>query len=720
MKPISILLFVILSVCVFTTHGAYFNKNVKYADGEFLQKQQVIFEFFLHQNQPEVFPKIYKEVKDYNFAITRDLYKNTTIFDDFYSYYEHKLLVPRDGIFSPLVDYQMKQAIALFKLFYHARDWETFYKVTTWAKYHVQPNMFLYALSVAVVHRKDMAGIVLPAPYEFNPNLFFPSKVIEQAQRYKMQGFHGHKKVNDRLTAYVKADYTSSLVHLNEDQRIAYLTEDVGFNAQYYHYFLDYPTWMGGDEFGLNRDRRGEFYIHLIDQYVKRYNLERRSNGLGEIPRFSWYGPIKSGYYSNLRYYNGDLLPNRDNNYLMNVERNYNLITRVKRFEQRLYDVVDKEYFNLPNGERVSTRTQEFVDIYGNMLQNNADNVFRNYYGNILNDGKRIIGGAINSVNKNYYVPSVNEQYETVARDPVNYQFMNYIMDKVRYFKSRLPPYTRDELHFRGVNITSVEMEPLYTFFDVYDSDITNAVDVEVYNEKRHNPADFQKFGQISNYQGEDLAIFARQKRLNHKAFSFTLRVWSEVKRSAVVLVYMGLKTDVHGHVLNINEKRQNMYELDKFYVDLNAGENKIVRNSNDYSWYVKDTTTIQEVYKQIMLAIKGEQKFPLDMTEAHCGIPRRLMLPKGRVGGEPYQFFYMVVPFKQPKVKQFTGYDSVVSCGVGSGARYLDTLPLGFPFDRTIDDRHFYSSNMVFYDTLIYHKKETEVNAVLQRNVDF
>lgn len=55
-----------------------------------------------------------------------------------------------------------------------------------------------------------------------------------------------------------------------------------------------------------------------------------------------------------------------------------------------------------------------------------------------------------------------------------------------------------------------------------------------------------------------------------------------------------------------------------------------------------------------------------------------------------------------------------VVSCGVGSGARYIDSLPFGYPFDRPVDVKEFYTPNMHFEDVIIFHKKEVEVNTVV------
>lgn len=85
-------------------------------------------------------------------------------------------------------------------------------------------------------------------------------------------------------------------------------------------------------------------------------------------------------------------------------------------------------------------------------------------------------------------------------------------------------------------------------------------------------------------------------------------------------------------------------------------------------------------------------------------------MLPRGRTGGFNVQFFFMLYPYTAPKTERFSGYDETISCGVGSGARYLEDLPFGYPFNRQFDIRDYQTPNMYFYDTSIYHKLDSTI----------
>nr|XP_029723400.1 hexamerin-1.1-like [Aedes albopictus] len=703
---------VVTVVCMLAyASGSYMTKDVKYGDETFLKKQKAILEIFQHIHQPELHTFLWEESKGFEVEQNLDHYSNVEAVKEFLRFYKHGML-PMEEIFSIHNEFHREEVIALFHLFYYAKDWDTFYKTMVWARFHVNEGMFVYALTVAVLHRHDMEGIVLPAPYEIYPFYFFNDVVISKAQRYKMQGFYKMKKINDVYTAYIPSNYTGYYVHTGPEQRVGYFTEDIGLNSYYYYFHADYPFWMGGKEFGLYKDRRGEFFLFQHQQLLARYYLERLSNDLGVIPSFSWHKSITTGYYPYLRYYNGIPFPVRDNYYSASVDKSY-VVEQIEDFEHRIMEAIDFGFITLPDGKNVNITTPSGVEYLGNLIQSNGDSVNTRFYGYLEILAKYFLGGSFKLQHEYRAIPSVLEKFETSMRDPMFYQFYKRIVEFYYRFLNLLPSYTEKELDFPGVKIETVEMDKLVTYFDKFDADITNAVDVEVFDETTMKASAMKKFGKNAHYQGEDFVIYARMPRLNHLPFTFELNVVSETAQKAVVFVYLGPKYDQYGNIYGVDANRENFFELDHFLVDLVPGKNVITRNSLDFSWFVKDRTTYFELYQQVMRAYKGEGKFPLDMSEAHCGFPARLMLPKGKKGGMPFQFFFMVVPYQPPKVPQFTGFDHTLSCGVGSGARYLDDLPFGFPFERKIDESAWFTPNMKYYDTLIYHKSETEVNSV-------
>jgi rRNA processing protein Gar1 len=339
----------------------------------------------------------------------------------------------------------------------------------------------------------------------------------------------------------------------------------------------------------------------------------------------------------------------------------------------------------------------------GNLIQANPDSVNTRYYGYLEMFARILLGASVEHFEDHKVVPSVLEQFETSLRDPVFYQLYKRLISFYWEFKHHLPHYTFDEINFPGLKIESVEMDKLVTYFDRFDADNTNAVDVEVYDEKTPE-SDLKKFGKIAHYQGEDFVIKARTTRLNTVPFTYKLTVTSEKAIKGVVRTYLGPKYDNYGSVYHINNNRENFVLLDVFAFEFSAGKNLVTRHSNDFAFFVKDHTTFFDLYKQVMTAFNSGEKYQIHDSEAHTGFPARLMLPKGKKGGMPYQFFFHVTPYQAPTAKPQEGYDEF-------GYGYVDALPYGFPLDREINEAHWFTDNMHYEDVYIFHKTQAEIN---------
>lgn len=361
-------------------------------------------------------------------------------------------------------------------------------------------------------------------------------------------------------------------------------------------------------------------------------------------------------------------------------------------------------YIIMPNGDHIDLTKPESVEYLGNLVQTNPDSVNTRFYGYLEMYSRQLLGASLEHFEPHKIIPSVLEQYETSLRDPVFYQMWKRILSSSYfYFKDHLPHYTYDELEFKGVKIDSAEVDKLVTYFDKFDADITNAVDVEVYDDK-FDETTMKKFGRIAHYQGEDFVIKARTTRLNTVPFTYKLYVTSDKAQKGVVRTYIGPKYDQYGSVYHIDDNKENFVLLDVFLYEFSAGKNTISRNSNDFSFFVKDHTTFYELYKQVMTATEGTTKYQLHTSEAYTGFPSRLMLPKGKKGGMPYQFYFIVSPYHPPTEKP---HDFVYEGGYG----YVDSLPYGFPFDRKIDENVWFTPNMYYYDVNIFHKAQSEIN---------
>lgn len=110
--------------------------------------------------------------------------------------YEYGML-PRGELSSPYYKKSLKETEALFRLFYYAKDFDTFYKTASWARIYMNEMTYIYALYSAVVHREDTKFLQLPPTYEIYPYMHFNSEVLEKAHHAKFFGKLGKLNVRN-------------------------------------------------------------------------------------------------------------------------------------------------------------------------------------------------------------------------------------------------------------------------------------------------------------------------------------------------------------------------------------------------------------------------------------------------------------------------------------------------------------------------------------------
>ncbi|XP_037029057.1 hexamerin-1.1-like [Bradysia coprophila] len=702
----------IVACAVASASGAvhkFVKTPTKFVDETFLVKQKAILDLLQHVHQKDIYTEgkwltdkeFFSYDYDYNTKFT-----NVEAVMEFLNFYRTGML-PRGEVFSIMNEMHRRQVIALFHLFYYAKDWESFYQVATFARLHVNEGMFIYALTVAVLHRKDMTGMVLPPPYEVYPFYFFNYDVVRKAQQYKMQGFDKTIKTDKTYTVVIPSNYTDYLFETNMESKLSYFMEDIGLNTYYYYFHMDYPFWMTGKNYLTTTERRGELYLFKHQQILARYYLERLSLGMGTIPTFSWMENIRTGYYPALRYYNGEYFPMRDNFYNMYTEYNYFDLDIVTRYERRILDAIDLGYFTLYDGTKYELTKPENIDNLALLIKGFTDVEDIRFYGYLEYFAKMLLGTSMTTMNYHRTIPSVLEHFETSMRDPIFYQLYKRIINYYWSFKTHLPSYTTDDLLFDGVKIESVFVDKLVTFFDTFYSDITNVVDVEKFDDT-YTKTDMYTFGRKAHYTGKDFVIKTKQLRLNHKPFNVRLNVLSNKAQRAVVKMFLGPKYNEFGfEYRNINENRENFVELEHFVVDLAAGMNTIDRNCQQFSKFIGDYTTYYDLYKDLMMSTKSEMKFAYDKYEKHCGFPWRLMLPKGTKGGMEFQMFFIVVPQIDIQTTMMRD-EPMFICG--NYDQYVDYRSYGFPLDRTINEMYWYTPNMYYYDAIIYHEETIDM----------
>lgn len=219
---------------------------------------------------------------------------------------------------------------------------------------------------------------------------------------------------------------------------------------------------------------------------------------------------------------------------------------------------------------------------------------------------RHLLGYTTQPLDSTKLVPSALEHFETSMRDPIFYQLLKKIFLKFeRCMFRHAPAYTEKELVLPGVKVVSMKVDPLITYNDHFISDLTNAV--------FYSPKEKVNFH-----------VRARQSRLNHKPFNVKIQINSDKEQKVSIKLYMAPKYDDWDRVLNLTENRRNMMELDHWVYELKTGENVIMRNSHDFTWYADDRTSMVRLYESVTEAIENQKPFSVDGRQNYFYYPRR------------------------------------------------------------------------------------------------
>ncbi|XP_049771430.1 hemocyanin A chain-like [Schistocerca cancellata] len=645
------------------------------ADKPFLMKQREVLRLFNKVHEPNRYKEQVELGNAYEPLNSLPRYRNPAPVKQLVRLYRAGSLLPRGAIFTLFDDTHREQMILLFESLLYANDWETFLRTAAWARDRVNEGQFVYALCVAVLHREDTRGVVLPPPYEIYPHLFVNSEVIHAAYKAKMR----------QEPAVVHMNFTGTI--RNPEQRVAYLGEDLGMNSHHSQWHMDFPFWWKEDEYGIRKERKGELFYYMHHQLIARFDLERLSNDLPFVEPLYWTERIKDGFYPQTTYRVGGEFPARPDNFAFHDLQNVK-VQQMIDYTRRVRECISQQAVITETGDLYNISSPEGINVLGELIEPSTGSKHREYYGALHNYGHIMLGQITDPKRKFNMPPGVMEHFETATRDPAFFRLHKYIDNLFYEHKDLLPRYTWEELELPGTSIEEVQIDPLETFFEYFDVDLLNALD--------------------DTEELPDVSIHARVRRLNHKPFVFSVRVNSEAERLVTVRVFLGPKYDWFGQEIPINDKRHYIVEIDKFVAKVNAGKTVITRKSSESSVTIPDRETTKVLTQRVEDAISGKIQLTVNKDVRHCGYPDRLLLPKGRRDGMPFTLFVVLTDYEKDKVNDLPfDYDyggSVSYCGT-LGHRYPDAKPMGFPFDRRIDQDSFFTKNIYQRDVTITFK---------------
>nr|Q8T115.1 RecName: Full=Hemocyanin subunit C; Flags: Precursor [Scutigera coleoptrata]CAD24086.1 hemocyanin subunit C [Scutigera coleoptrata] len=578
---------------------------------------------------------------------------------------EHKLrglgTLKKREIFSLFDERNWDEASKVVRLLLDAKDFDDFIDVAEVIRLRVNEELFLYAFSVAVMHRGDTQGLQVPRIHDIFPDKFLKEDVIHRLLELSNRGEH-----YDRIPIIDATQISHN--YLDPNSELEYFLEDLGLNSHHHHWHVIHPAiWVS--ELGNEKDRKGEFFYWMHHQMLARYEAERMSNGLARTRTFqNWNDPIDEGYAPHISIMKtGYTYAYRPPGYtlrdLPNLPKN-----KMVEWAKRVLYSIHSGIFHFSNGTDAHLDTEHGIDELGNIVESSLTSLNRDYYGN-LHCYAHVIAGRIADPEGKYGEDNgVMYDVATSARDPLFYRWHKYIDNIFQEYKNTLPPYTTEELtpqnsEFRVQGISVVGE--------------TSARDT-VHTYWQHS---LLKVGQGFEFTKHTPA-YVKVKHLQHESFTYVIDVENRGRtRTGFFRIFAAPKYNELGQKWHINDQRLIMVEMDKFIEKLYPGKNTIERHSED--------STVTMSSASIFSDISSEQ------SEDHCscGWPDYLLVPKGNFEGFPMEVFVIVTDYEEDKVEGpdegCACHDALTYCG-GIDYHFPDKRAMGFPFDRPIKQRNF------------------------------
>nr|XP_026495656.1 hexamerin-like [Vanessa tameamea] len=616
--------------------------------------QKLLLPLFENVCEESTDPIVVRLNEEFKLDPSRGFYLKPDVIDNLQSLKANKGMLAKGEIFTEYDADHLNELKLVYDILYYAKDFDTFYKAACWARQNVNCGLFVDAIYLAILNRRDTEKITMPAPYELLPNYFIRKDfIIKASSLIRGETFTLPEWVRNEGNAYIlEVNYTTNYYEGSND-KLAYFHEDIGLNSYYYLNRLKILPWIT-DLRNLKNNNCGEHIYHSMKQMMARYNLERYSNGLIELDGIDWDYINEYSYDPMLIYSNGNEFSQRrrDNG-------DSEILIMLKNIENGLPAVVVHMRDGGYNKSDIINHLMEIL-VTG---EKSYENLALQY----------LVDKVVSRV------PSALEHYMTTIRDPIFWKLNKKIVDIVDKALQVLPSYTRSQLYFPGVVVQNVEVKKIMSSFDNFEFDVTSALKSE----------------------GEDVKFQVKinQPRLNHKPFTFKITVSSQVAQKALIKLYLGPKV-MPGELV---EKKNLFMLLDCFEFNLKIGSNVVTRTSNDMMIMSDDFASLETLHKRVLDAEFGLDTLRSKSVWSQIGFPSRLILPKGTPEGLPMHLFVFVAPY--------------VKATLGGTRNTLDLnsdaiLSPGYPLDLSVEIQQLFNlPNALVKDIVVTHKTEGTYN---------
>jgi len=343
-----------------------------------------------------------------------------------------------------------------------------------------------------------------------------------------------------------------------------------------------------------------------------------------------------------------------------------------------LSDGIRKGYLTRPSGERVPLGQRDGKDFgiipIGATVETDPKRTVNNEtYGDIHNGGHILLSTAglhPQLVKAGIYNAVGNTATE--CRDPLLYRWHAYIDGIFGEYKRTLPDYTDQELNFPGVTLEDVSVHS-------YTED-ENAVSGRTFIKNKlythMDQGDVGFYGLDINNTFTD-RVRIKYKRLNHSPFFYRFRVNNRGSSTrALVRIFLA---DEKGTPTQV--------EMDKFIWTFRNGVTEFERSYDDSSSVPRRPLGLYEIQSSAYEGVDSAVNDPLINEYTGCGWAKHLLVPRGNPQGFETNLLVVISPLLPEDDAATTNWETVSTlthslCGA-PGAKFPDSRPMGYPFDR-------------------------------------
>ncbi|KAL1123486.1 hypothetical protein AAG570_002566 [Ranatra chinensis] len=256
----------------------------------------------------------------------------------------------------------------------------------------------------------------------------------------------------------------------DSSDRAAYFSGDMDLAVMFYNWHLNFASSAEPPEPTGARKDRGEFFFDYHNQLAFAYYMRSQA----EDWVVNWSKPIKAGYRTDLSDSAGRPFSSRSPNYPPQENAYYDeLVEIVRKFEdiKENNTVYINGTYSLPLLESPSTA----LSLLSDLLYNTTDSVNPSYYKSYMDAAREYVASL--GSNPNEDAGGLVGHPMTATRDPVFYSILLQVNDIVEFYKKWFITYDLSEVAIEDVEMESMEVSRLETFFETFDVGLTRALE---------------------------------------------------------------------------------------------------------------------------------------------------------------------------------------------------------------------------------------------------